>query len=733
MKEYLSPGIYTQEFDNSVLEVETPIEPSAVFIGGFTKGRAFVPMLIQNTNDLIAKTGQPNGIFYAQYAALEYSKNKQNFYVQRMLWNEQWEPTAYIIYAHNSDKSSGSVLAILVGNNLTGVTVTSASGAQGDELDNKYVVINYTMSGVGNSFSKSVKEILNIEKYIPETPAYNNPFYLYCKAQDYTSSTQFGAGQTTVSVQTASKFISINGYQNARTPSIYNEQGNELFHFEHLSDGNYTNRDIKIAIENINTESQYTVFDVIVRDYYDNDKQPKILQSFTKVNLNPTDEDYIARRIGDIYYEYNNSTKKIITKGDYANKSSYIRVVVSDLVKQKGIASNCNVNVVQRCRYYTGSNAYTLDYPDIAHTTTSGTTFNHCGYNTALWEIRALSNPISKNIDISNLPKDTFNGDYIIPFYGGFDGCNPFKDYSTGDNRFNGYDFSDTTSTTASFNKFKQAIQLFGNADEYNIDVISIPGLHIGTENMRKLLQYSLEICESRGECIIVADAGKINDYDVSSVIQNTKYFDSSFGAVYYPAVKINCIYTNTLPIIPASTYIPAVLAYTERISQPFYAPAGISRGSLNVIAPVIKLNQSDRDLLYSHNINPIASFPGQGTVVWGQKTLQQKRSALDRVNVRILINRIKKWIESYGRTVLFNNNTVNLRVIFKQNVDGYLSDIVMKNGLYAFEFIMDDTLNTADVIDRNQLIGQVKLWPTKSAEYIIIPISIEKTSTMPK
>jgi nucleoside recognition membrane protein YjiH len=99
-----------------------------------------------------------------------------------MLWNEQWEPTAYIIYAHNSDKSSGSVLAILVGNNLTGVTVTSASGAQGDELDNKYVVINYTMSGVGNSFSKSVKEILNIEKYIPETPAYNNPFYLYCKA-----------------------------------------------------------------------------------------------------------------------------------------------------------------------------------------------------------------------------------------------------------------------------------------------------------------------------------------------------------------------------------------------------------------------------------------------------------------------------------------------------------------------------------------------------------------------
>jgi len=99
-----------------------------------------------------------------------------------MLWNEQWEPTAYIIYAHNSDKTSGSVLAILVGNNLTGVTVTSASGSLGETLDNQYIVINYTMSGVGNSFSKSVKEILNIEKYIPETPAYNNPFYLYCKA-----------------------------------------------------------------------------------------------------------------------------------------------------------------------------------------------------------------------------------------------------------------------------------------------------------------------------------------------------------------------------------------------------------------------------------------------------------------------------------------------------------------------------------------------------------------------
>jgi hypothetical protein len=150
---------------------------------------------------------------------------------------------------------------------------------------------------------------------------------------------------------------------------------------------------------------------------------------------------------------------------------------------------------------------------------------------------------------------------------------------------------------------------------------------------------------------------------------EKTADYDSSFGAVYYSAVKIKDNYTKTYPIIPGSTYIPAVIAYTQLISQPHYAPAGISRGTLNVLQAVSKLNKTERDQLYKYNVNPIATLAGAGTVVWGQKTLQKTASALDRLNVRILINRIKKWIDKYGKNVLFDNNTVTLRQVFTLGV----------------------------------------------------------------
>jgi len=156
-----------------------------------------------------------------------------------------------------------------------------------------------------------------------------------------------------------------------------------------------------------------------------------------------------------------------------------------------------------------------------------------------------------------------------------------------------------------------------------------------------------------------------MDTFDVSKVCEYTNEYDSSFGAVYYPAVKIKCDYSKTFPIIPAATLIPSVIAYTERVSQPHYAPAGINRGTLNVLQAVLKLNKAERDMLYAARINPIASFSSNGTVVWGQKTLQQKSSALDRLNVRILVNRIKKWVEAYGKTVLFDNNTASLRAMF--------------------------------------------------------------------
>jgi phage tail sheath protein FI len=177
---------------------------------------------------------------------------------------------------------------------------------------------------------------------------------------------------------------------------------------------------------------------------------------------------------------------------------------------------------------------------------------------------------------------------------------------------------------------------------------------------------------------------------------------------------------------------IPGVYAFTDASSDAWFAPAGLTRGALgNVTKAERKLTTSNRDSLYEANINPIATFPGSGVVVFGQKTLQKRASALDRVNVRRLLIALKGYISQISDNLVFEQNTIATRNSFLAQVNPYLESVQQRQGLYAFKVVMDDTNNTPDVIDRNQLVGQIYLQPTRTAEFIMLDFNVLPTGAV--
>jgi phage tail sheath protein FI len=174
------------------------------------------------------------------------------------------------------------------------------------------------------------------------------------------------------------------------------------------------------------------------------------------------------------------------------------------------------------------------------------------------------------------------------------------------------------------------------------------------------------------------------------------------------------------------------VLAFNDQVGAEWFAPAGLNRGGVpSVLKAERKLSQADRDNLYNGNVNPLATFPGEGVVVFGQKTLQRKATALDRVNVRRLLIALKDFIGQVGKNLVFEQNTNVTRNRFLAQVNPYLESVVQRQGLFAYKVVMDDTNNTADVIDRNQLVGQIYIQPTKTAEFIILNFNVLPTGAV--
>ena len=233
---------------------------------------------------------------------------------------------------------------------------------------------------------------------------------------------------------------------------------------------------------------------------------------------------------------------------------------------------------------------------------------------------------------------------------------------------------------------------------------------------------------ENRGDAILVLD---LENYasTVTSTVATAAGLDSSYAASYWPWCQVTDPDSGQIVWVPASTLIPGVYANNDSTSEAWFAPAGINRGGMGMVRQAErKLTQANRDSLYIGKVNPIATFPGRGVVVFGQKTLQTQASALDRVNVRRLLIELKGYISQVADNLVFEQNTAATRNQFLAQVNPYLESVQQRQGLYAFKVVMDDSNNTADVIDRNQMIGAIYIQPTKTAEFIYLDFNILPT-----
>jgi phage tail sheath protein FI len=322
---------------------------------------------------------------------------------------------------------------------------------------------------------------------------------------------------------------------------------------------------------------------------------------------------------------------------------------------------------------------------------------------------------------------------FIFGFQGGFDGQSPAIPINLGADitAGNTQGLNCANSTTAGSIAYNQCIGALGNADEFDINLIVTPGILYSLHSYVTTLV--VEMCETRGDCFYILDLyqddGNPTAGQIDEVINLTREFDTSYAGTYYPWVKIKDTNINQLVTVPASVVMPGVYAANDRVAGEWWGPAGLGRGGIPAAVQVTdRTTHVERDTLYENRVNPIAAFPGQGIVAWGQKTLQVETSALDRINVRRLLIEIKKFFASTARFLVFEQNTAATRNKFLAVVNPYLESIQQRSGLYAFQVVMDSSNNTPDIIDRNILYGQIYLKPTKASEFVILDFNIMPT-----
>jgi phage tail sheath protein FI len=435
------------------------------------------------------------------------------------------------------------------------------------------------------------------------------------------------------------------------------------------------------------------VFSLVIRRGDDYNNSQTILETWNNLSLDPNQNNYIAYVIGDqVQTVRQDSTGDyyLQTSGSYQNKSLYVRV---KSVEQPTPGYFNQVGVAQ--------NIYTGSMPLIGSGSSS---------------------------TVYTAANGAFGGAVGAP-YGGFITAN----YTTNSplNMFEGIKSSAATSATNNIqglinSDYNIAINLLENTDAYDFNVIYAPGLN--SQNAPSQVSSMLAVAQGRGDNIAVIDMVPYGA-QINTVISEAISYDNSYGATYWPWVQVRSRETGKVNFVPPSTLVPAVYEYNDRVSAEWFAPAGLNRGSLStVLQPERKIGVNDRNLLYQGKVNPIATFPGVGTVIYGQKTLQQKPSALDRVNVRRLLIALKSYIGQLGEQIVFEPNTQVTRNRFLSQVNPYLESVQQRQGLYAFQVVMDETNNTPDVVDRNQLVGTIYLQPTKTAEFIQLDFNILPT-----
>ena len=434
-----------------------------------------------------------------------------------------------------------------------------------------------------------------------------------------------------------------------------------------LQNGTADNLRWQIVSPNVNNGT----FTLLIRQGNDSTNSPSILETWSNLSLDPFSSNYIERVIGNQVesVQQDNGEYYVQLSGEYRNQSRYVRV------KQ--------VNL---------------------------TTPNY--------------------FDNTGNPKSQFTGSLPTSSLGVFNGAQG-KNLPTGVAGAYYENISNTNIQGLSAATYVESISLLANRDAYKYNLITAPGLIADGTNYPAHVSVTtqlLNVVQGRGDSMTILDLVGYNS-PIIPVTTNALTYDTSYAAAYWPWVQTIDPDSGRQVWVPASTMIPGVYAFNDNAAEPWFAPAGINRGVMSTVLRAERnLTQGNRDLLYESNVNSIATFPNVGVVVFGQKTLQKKKSALDRVNVRRLLIELKNYISQVADTLVFEQNTVTTRNNFLSQVNPYLASVQQRQGLTAFKVVMDESNNTPTTIDNNQLIGQIYLQPTRTVEFIILDFNILPT-----
>lgn len=272
---------------------------------------------------------------------------------------------------------------------------------------------------------------------------------------------------------------------------------------------------------------------------------------------------------------------------------------------------------------------------------------------------------------------------------------------------------------------------LYANPEEIDVNIF------IDSDKSTGVKQELITICEARKDCIAILDCmygdvvfNKGNEtVDLMEYRNGTLNENTSYASIYSNWIEVYDKWNGKYRWCPASGHVAGIVANTDNVSDPWFAPAGLNRALItNIRRLAWNPTLGDRDLLYKNGLNPIVSFSGQGKVIWGQKTLLQKESAFNRINVRRLFIILEKAISTAAKYFLFEPNDDLTRLQLINMIDPFLRDVRSRRGVYDYMIVCDATNNTPERIDRNELWCDIYIKPTRAAEFIVLNFIATKT-----
>jgi len=692
----ISPGVFLRENDLSQI-TQGPITVGSALIGPTVLGRADIPTIVTSYSEYRAKFGTTfisGGISYeyltSQAAYNYFQQGGTSLLVTRVTSGSYTAASASVLSNTGAQASvfvTGSATASFADGaffQLTGSAVGKFFVTSSSETDAAPLYyVTYDASAVTTA-ANIVSKINSLKSTFAINATLSGAGFQLTSSLPGTEGNVFNyktgsASTVTVTLSGGSAQIASFELETLSVGDIMNNSYNAAGYQTSngiLPSGSTNN--IRWQIIQADTASGY--FTLLIRQGNDYTANQSVLETWSNVSLDPNQNNYIEYVIG-------NQTQQVLTDesgqkylqitGSYPNASNYVRV------KQ-------------------------VNQP----------TPNYLGPTGQAQAQYTSSIPVNGS--------GSYNGSFAGatgPLFGGL-GVAPINLYES---------IPVVTSNTPATNiqgvvaaDYDTAINLLANSDAYVYNAIYAPGLT--NQNASTQITAILLNTQNRGNAIAVVDMVGYNQ-SITAVNTGAQSYDNSYGATYWPWVQLRSTETGRLNFVPASTIVPAVYEYNDKVAAEWFAPAGLNRGGLpTVIQPERRLTVAQRNTLYTAKVNPIAIFPGQGTVIYGQKTLQARASALDRVNVRRLLIALKSYIGQIAQTLVFEQNTAVTRNRFLSQVNPYLEYVQQRQGLYAFRVVMDDTNNTPDVIDRNLLVGAIYLQPTRTAEFIQLDFNILPT-----